>query len=632
MAAGKKLVASPWMSACAFSGWPPEAGGKRPLLCPALDGGRLGESGTCTPQRPRAQRGRAPPRLMLLVGPEPRLPAMPSSPWEGARLCTWSVTVKTQALRGKAGEGPGALGLTPRQRPALGPWALSPRQRPPLGAWALIPRQRPPPGPWALTPRQRPLLGAWALTPRQRPPLGAESLRPVAQSPQPPMSPTQMWMNVPQAWPSVPTAASTLTGPLSVYATQATSWVPMAGSATVSGQWAIAPRGVAVPGGQRGSPVPARHGCRLALAEGQRFLVSQGQCWAWGLRVGPGRVGGGRETPGGQRVPEPAWPRSSVLPVSQQSGSGWGREDRAGSGRHPGPCPTSRAAGLAAGIELEVVSSCEADNGGCSHGCSRTSSGPGCTCPRGYELGEDQRTCIGASRLPPERPAPEPGACCCPGSAPGFDAMTRTLPPITPSPAPGGGGSGTRGPSARQHRDPRCQAPATPPPLLSHLVKCPRAGSSTRNTVVCEHPLCTGAPLPRWLPLPSSPQAAPRAGGRPRGRDLCLACVCVCRTRTCACVIVCKDMQLTCRCVRGCVHGVVCMGLREGVCGCLQVCMGCVQLCVWFCAGVRVVAAVREVVCRCACGVCSCACGVCRCACGCAQVCVWVCGCVQVCM
>lgn len=157
--------------------------------------------------------------------------------------------------------------------------------------------------------------------------------------PTPPMSPTQMWMNVPQAWPSVPTAASTLMGPLSVYATQATSWVLMAGSATVSGQWAITPRGVEGPAGQHSSPVPAHHGCQLALAEGQRFLVNQGQCWAWGLRVGPGRVGGGRETPGGQRVPEPAWPRSSVLPVSQQGGSGWGREGRAGSGCHPSPVP-----------------------------------------------------------------------------------------------------------------------------------------------------------------------------------------------------------------------------------------------------------------------------------------------------
>ncbi|KAJ8780647.1 hypothetical protein J1605_000690 [Eschrichtius robustus] len=162
-------------------------------------------------------------------------------------------------------------------------------------------------------------------------------------------------------------------------------------------------------------------------------------------------------------------------------------------------------------IEMEIVNSCEADNGGCSHGCSHSSTGPVCTCPRGYELDEDQRTCIGASHLLPERPTPEPGACCCPGSAPGFDAMTRTLPPITPNPAPGGGGSGTRGPSARQHRDPRCQAPATPPPLLSHLVKCPRAGSSTRNTVVCEHPLCTGSPASEMAPTTLQPPGCPHS-------------------------------------------------------------------------------------------------------------------------
>lgn len=234
--------------------------------------------------------------------------------------------------------------------------------------------------------------------------------------------------------------------------------------------------------------------------------------------MGPGRVGGGRETPGGQRVPGPAWPRSSVLSVSQQSGSGWGREGHAGSGCHPSPCPTSLVAGLAAGIEMEIVNSCEADNGGCSHGCSHSSTGPVCTCPRGYELDEDQRTCIGACHLPPERPTPKPGTCCCPGSAPGFDAVMRTRPPITPSPAPGGGGSSTRGPSERQHRDPPCQVPTTPPPLLSHLVKCPRAGSSTRNTVVCEHALCTGRPCFRDdSPLPSSPQSAPTAGGTALG-------------------------------------------------------------------------------------------------------------------
>lgn len=58
------------------------------------------------------------------------------------------------------------------------------------------------------------------------------------------------------------------------------------------------------------------------------------------------------------------------------------------------------------GIEMEIVNSCEADNGGCSHGCSHSSTGPLCTCPRGYELGEDQKTCIGASRVLPDCPIP----------------------------------------------------------------------------------------------------------------------------------------------------------------------------------------------------------------------------------
>ncbi|KAG5202388.1 hypothetical protein JEQ12_003778, partial [Ovis aries] len=44
--------------------------------------------------------------------------------------------------------------------------------------------------------------------------------------------PAKMWMNVPQAWPSVRMAASTRTAPSSVCAMRATSWVLMAGSAT----------------------------------------------------------------------------------------------------------------------------------------------------------------------------------------------------------------------------------------------------------------------------------------------------------------------------------------------------------------------------------------------------------------
>ena len=64
--------------------------------------------------------------------------------------------------------------------------------------------------------------------------------------------------------------------------------------------------------------------------------------------------------------------------------------------------------GLVSGIELEIVNSCEADNGGCSHGCSHSSEGPLCTCPRGYGLDEDQKTCIGV-HCPPHAPTPTQG-------------------------------------------------------------------------------------------------------------------------------------------------------------------------------------------------------------------------------
>lgn len=64
---------------------------------------------------------------------------------------------------------------------------------------------------------------------------------------------------------------------------------------------------------------------------------------------------------------------------------------------------------------MEIVNSCEAGNGGCSHGCSHTSTGPLCTCPHGYELDEDQKTCIGASQFLPGCPAPPaPGLSATP--------------------------------------------------------------------------------------------------------------------------------------------------------------------------------------------------------------------------
>lgn len=83
------------------------------------------------------------------------------------------------------------------------------------------------------------------------PPHGGTALgvhRPVQRLRDVRLSPVQMWTSVPRGWPSVPTAASTLVGPSSVCATQATSWEPTAGSATVSGRWrrAWAPGGVVV--------------------------------------------------------------------------------------------------------------------------------------------------------------------------------------------------------------------------------------------------------------------------------------------------------------------------------------------------------------------------------------------------
>lgn len=47
---------------------------------------------------------------------------------------------------------------------------------------------------------------------------------------------------------------------------------------------------------------------------------------------------------------------------------------------------------------MEIVNSCEASNGGCSHTCHHTSSGPVCTCNFGYRLEEDQKTCTGKAR------------------------------------------------------------------------------------------------------------------------------------------------------------------------------------------------------------------------------------------
>ena len=47
------------------------------------------------------------------------------------------------------------------------------------------------------------------------------------------------------------------------------------------------------------------------------------------------------------------------------------------------------------GIELEIVNSCEKNNGGCSHHCEHALGGPRCSCNHGYQLDADEKTCIG---------------------------------------------------------------------------------------------------------------------------------------------------------------------------------------------------------------------------------------------
>lgn len=47
------------------------------------------------------------------------------------------------------------------------------------------------------------------------------------------------------------------------------------------------------------------------------------------------------------------------------------------------------------GIEMEIVNSCEKNNGGCSHHCEHTTNGPLCSCNHGYQLDQDGKTCVG---------------------------------------------------------------------------------------------------------------------------------------------------------------------------------------------------------------------------------------------
>lgn len=47
------------------------------------------------------------------------------------------------------------------------------------------------------------------------------------------------------------------------------------------------------------------------------------------------------------------------------------------------------------GIEMEIVDSCQDNNGGCSHHCEHTTAGPRCSCDDGYRLDFDGKTCAG---------------------------------------------------------------------------------------------------------------------------------------------------------------------------------------------------------------------------------------------
>lgn len=47
------------------------------------------------------------------------------------------------------------------------------------------------------------------------------------------------------------------------------------------------------------------------------------------------------------------------------------------------------------GIELEIVNSCEKNNGGCSHHCEPAIGGPRCSCNHGHRLDADEKTCLG---------------------------------------------------------------------------------------------------------------------------------------------------------------------------------------------------------------------------------------------
>lgn len=57
------------------------------------------------------------------------------------------------------------------------------------------------------------------------------------------------------------------------------------------------------------------------------------------------------------------------------------------------------------GIEMEIVNSCEKNNGGCSHQCEHTTNGPLCSCHHGYQLDQDRKTCVGKNFFQPREPS-----------------------------------------------------------------------------------------------------------------------------------------------------------------------------------------------------------------------------------
>ena len=63
--------------------------------------------------------------------------------------------------------------------------------------------------------------------------------------------------------------------------------------------------------------------------------------------------------------------------------------------RNPHPVPDNLPS--PASLQAELAG-CPASNGGCSHGCVTLLDSHECRCPRGLELGEDNRTCQGKVR------------------------------------------------------------------------------------------------------------------------------------------------------------------------------------------------------------------------------------------